>query len=66
MEQYYYAVNGPPDEPVFDADEEAADAVKMLLRADMIITTFDVLRQVKELTSKQDATLFAVQHLLHI
>lgn len=46
MEQYNYLLNGPPDTPSFDATADAAEAVQQLLRADIILTTFDVLQQV--------------------
>lgn len=46
QEQYNYIINGPPDTPLFDAAADAAEAVQQLLRADVVLTTFDVLQQV--------------------
>jgi hypothetical protein len=41
-----YAVEGPPDMPLFDATAEASAAVAQLLGADVVLTTYDVLQQV--------------------
>lgn len=48
LEQYNYIINGPPDQPAFDAAADAASAVQQLLTADVILTTFDVLQQVRQ------------------
>lgn len=44
---WQYMVDGPPNEPVFDAAAEASAAVAQLLDADVVITTYDVLQQVR-------------------
>jgi hypothetical protein len=42
-----YMLDGPPDAPVYDAAAEADAAVAQLLDADVVITTYDVLQQVR-------------------
>jgi len=44
---WQYMVDGPPNDPVFDAAAEASAAVAQLLDADVVITTYDVLQQVR-------------------
>jgi hypothetical protein len=46
QELYEYLSNGPPDQPAFDAEADAAEAVQQLLQGDLVITTYDVLQQV--------------------
>jgi hypothetical protein len=40
------AVNGPPEEPLFNSEEEAAVAVDELLGADVVLTSYTVMQQV--------------------
>lgn len=47
LELYAYLTDGPPEQPAFDATAEAADAVTQLLGGDLVITTYDVLQQVR-------------------
>jgi hypothetical protein len=49
QELYEYLSNGPPDKPAFDAEADAAEAVQQLLQGDLVITTYDVLQQVRQL-----------------
>jgi len=39
-----YAVHGPPEEPAYDAAEQASSMVQMLLRADVVLTTYQGVR----------------------
>jgi hypothetical protein len=39
-------LEGPPDQPLFDATAEADAAVAQLLGADVVVTSYDVLQQV--------------------
>lgn len=48
-----YAVEGPPDVPLFDATAEASAAVAQLLGADVVLTTYDVLQQVRGVAESQ-------------
>ena len=40
-----YATTGPPKDPVFDAEAEAAAAVRSLVGADVVLTSYTVLQQ---------------------
>lgn len=42
-----YMLEGPPDAPLFDANADASAAVAQLLGADVVLTTYDVLQQVR-------------------
>lgn len=48
MAAWQYMMDGPPDAPAFDAATEADAAVKELLDADVVLTTYDVLQQVTD------------------
>ncbi len=47
-QMWAYAVDGPPEDPLFDAEAEAASAVQSLLGADVVLTSYTVLQQARE------------------